>query len=144
MNPYNTRYTSFSRFRCPPNPPKKQPLESNHTHRANSSSLFQRNLPPRGFRPSYYLLGMGIIVSYGFYRAMQGIREKKYESSPSPRPMWPRSTKPFVHLLRIESLCFHPGCTSLSYQLNQFKLVFFFFFFWKIDYLTTACGAGFS
>ena len=37
----------------------------------------QRNLPARGFRPSYYLAAMGIIMTYGLYRAGQGIREQK-------------------------------------------------------------------
>ena len=37
----------------------------------------QRNLPFRGFRPSYYLYGMTIVVAYGWYKAGRGIRERK-------------------------------------------------------------------
>ena len=40
----------------------------------------QRNLPARGFRPSYYLFAVGIIMTYGMYKAGQGIRERKYVS----------------------------------------------------------------
>lgn len=45
----------------------------------------QRNLPARGFRPSYYLAAMGIIMTYGLYRAGQGIREQKYAPSHFPK-----------------------------------------------------------
>lgn len=38
----------------------------------------QRNLPARGFRPAYMLLGMGALMTYGFWRVGQGIREQKY------------------------------------------------------------------
>jgi NADH dehydrogenase (ubiquinone) 1 alpha subcomplex subunit 13 len=38
----------------------------------------QRNLPARGFRPAYLLLGMGALMTYGFWRVGQGIREQKY------------------------------------------------------------------
>lgn len=37
----------------------------------------QRNLPARGFRPSYYLAAMAVICGYGLYRVGQGIREQK-------------------------------------------------------------------
>ena len=50
----------------------------------------QRNIPARGFRPSYYLAAMGIIMTYGLYRAGQGIREQKcapvLPPLPSPQP----------------------------------------------------------
>ncbi|KAL1975067.1 hypothetical protein VTN31DRAFT_3459 [Thermomyces dupontii] len=36
---------------------------------------YKRNLPARGFRPIYYLLGMHMIMAYGFYRLYYGIRE---------------------------------------------------------------------
>lgn len=42
------------------------------------SNKQQRNLPARGFRPSYYLFAVGIIMTYGMYKAGQGIRERKY------------------------------------------------------------------
>lgn len=29
---------------------------------------YKRNLPARGFRPSYYLLAVGALCSYGFYK----------------------------------------------------------------------------
>jgi hypothetical protein len=38
---------------------------------------YRRNLPVRGFRPAYYLLGVAGIMTYGFYRVGQGIREQK-------------------------------------------------------------------
>lgn len=38
----------------------------------------QRNLPARGFRPSYYLVAMGLICTYGLYKTGKGIREQKY------------------------------------------------------------------
>ncbi|KMU72632.1 hypothetical protein CISG_09822 [Coccidioides immitis RMSCC 3703] len=38
---------------------------------------YKRNLPVRGFRPVYYLLGMHAIMGYGFYKLWLGQREKK-------------------------------------------------------------------
>jgi hypothetical protein len=38
---------------------------------------YRRNLPVRGFRPAYYLLGVAGIMTYGFWRVGQGIREHK-------------------------------------------------------------------
>ena len=45
-----------------------------------SSSLTcnKRNLPARGFRPTYYLLGVAVIMTYGFWKVGKGIREQKY------------------------------------------------------------------
>ncbi|OAQ98193.1 hypothetical protein LLEC1_08021 [Akanthomyces lecanii] len=40
--------------------------------------LSQRNLPARGFRPGTLLIGMGIVMSYGWYKLFHGIREAKY------------------------------------------------------------------
>lgn len=40
--------------------------------------LQQRNIPARGFRPFYYLLGANLIMAYGYYKLFYGIREKKY------------------------------------------------------------------
>lgn len=37
---------------------------------------YRRNLPARGFRPATYLLIMGAISGYGFYRYGQGSREQ--------------------------------------------------------------------
>ncbi|KAF2869087.1 GRIM-19 [Massariosphaeria phaeospora] len=36
---------------------------------------YRRNLPARGFRPFVYLVGMATVMTYGFWRAGQGIRE---------------------------------------------------------------------
>ncbi|MDI1485122.1 MAG: hypothetical protein OHK93_000257 [Ramalina farinacea] len=30
---------------------------------------YKRNLPARGFRPVYYLAAMGVIMTYGLYKA---------------------------------------------------------------------------
>ena len=38
---------------------------------------YRRNLPIRGFRPAYYLVAMGAVMTYGFWRVGQGIREQK-------------------------------------------------------------------
>ncbi|OBT73442.1 hypothetical protein VF21_07285 [Pseudogymnoascus sp. 05NY08] len=37
---------------------------------------YKRNLPARGLRPAYLLLGMGALMTYGFWRVGQGIREQ--------------------------------------------------------------------
>jgi NADH dehydrogenase (ubiquinone) 1 alpha subcomplex subunit 13 len=39
---------------------------------------YKRNLPARGFRPAVYLAGTAALMTYGFWRAGQGIREHKY------------------------------------------------------------------
>lgn len=39
---------------------------------------YKRNLPARGFRPAIYLLGMGLVMTYGFIKVGRGIREQKY------------------------------------------------------------------
>ncbi|KAL9106978.1 MAG: hypothetical protein Q9187_008491 [Circinaria calcarea] len=38
---------------------------------------YKRNLPARGFRPAYYLLAVGAIMTYGFIKVGKGIREQK-------------------------------------------------------------------
>ncbi len=38
---------------------------------------YRRNLPVRGFRPAYYLLGVAGVMVYGFYKFGQGTREQK-------------------------------------------------------------------
>jgi hypothetical protein len=42
---------------------------------------YKRNLPARGFRPSVYLLGVGLVMTYGFWKIGKGIREHKYVMS---------------------------------------------------------------
>ena len=39
---------------------------------------YKRNLPIRGFRPAWYLLGMGAVMTWGFYKFGQGQREMQY------------------------------------------------------------------
>lgn len=39
---------------------------------------YRRNLPVRGFRPAYLLVGLAGVMSWGFYRLGQGIREQKW------------------------------------------------------------------
>jgi len=39
---------------------------------------YKRNLPARGFRPSVYLVGIAGLMTYGFYKVGQGIREQKW------------------------------------------------------------------
>merc|ERR1712169_11278 len=36
---------------------------------------FKRNLPAKGFRPGVLLLGMGAVMTYGWYRLTVGMRE---------------------------------------------------------------------
>ncbi|KAI9779974.1 MAG: hypothetical protein M1816_003289 [Peltula sp. TS41687] len=54
---------------------------------------YKRNLPARGFRPSYYLYAVGIIMTYGFYKAGQGIREMNELAR---EKMWAR-----IHLIPL-------------------------------------------
>ncbi|UQC81545.1 GRIM-19 protein [Colletotrichum lupini] len=39
---------------------------------------YKRNLPARGFRPGTMLIGMGLVMGYGWYQLTKGIREAKY------------------------------------------------------------------
>ena len=39
---------------------------------------YKRNLPVRGFRPAAYIIGTAALMTYGFWRVGQGIREHKY------------------------------------------------------------------
>ena len=39
---------------------------------------YKRNLPVRGFRPAAYIVGTAALMTYGFWRVGQGIREHKY------------------------------------------------------------------
>ncbi|CAD6571768.1 MAG: hypothetical protein ASARMPREDX12_004683 [Alectoria sarmentosa] len=52
---------------------------------------YKRNLPARGFRPSYYLLAMGVICTYGLYKTGKGIRE---QNELAREKMWSR-----IHLI---------------------------------------------
>ncbi|KAL9069905.1 MAG: hypothetical protein Q9161_005219 [Pseudevernia consocians] len=52
---------------------------------------YKRNLPARGFRPSYYLYAMGIICAYGLYKTGKGIRE---QNELAREKMWSR-----IHLI---------------------------------------------
>ena len=35
----------------------------------------------KGFRPGTLLLGMGVVMGYGWYKLIHGVREAKYVSS---------------------------------------------------------------
>ncbi|KAE8154010.1 GRIM-19 [Aspergillus avenaceus] len=37
---------------------------------------YKRNVPARGFRPIYYLVGMHLAMAYGYYKLFYGIREQ--------------------------------------------------------------------
>jgi NADH dehydrogenase (ubiquinone) 1 alpha subcomplex subunit 13 len=39
---------------------------------------YKRNLPARGFKPVYYLIGMGAIMTWGINKYGKGIDEYKY------------------------------------------------------------------
>ncbi|PGG99938.1 NADH dehydrogenase [Blastomyces parvus] len=54
---------------------------------------YKRNLPVRGFRPVYYLVGMHLIMAYGFYKVFLGIREKNELGR---EKMWSR-----IHLIPL-------------------------------------------
>ena len=74
---HGTRSSAIRRLRARPVqgniPVKNRQLIHNLTKQ-------QRNLPARGFRPSYYLFAVATIMTYGMYKAGQGIRERKYVS----------------------------------------------------------------
>ncbi|KAF2629919.1 NADH dehydrogenase-like protein 1 alpha subcomplex subunit 13 [Macroventuria anomochaeta] len=52
---------------------------------------YKRNLPIRGFRPAVYLVGTGVLMTYGFWRVGQGIRE---HNELAREKMWAR-----IHLI---------------------------------------------
>ncbi|KHJ33855.1 putative nadh-ubiquinone oxidoreductase subunit grim-19 [Erysiphe necator] len=52
---------------------------------------YKRNLPARGFRPAVLLFGMASIMTYGFWRVGQGIRE---HNELAREKMWSR-----IHLI---------------------------------------------
>lgn len=49
----------------------------------------KRNIPIRGFRPSYYLAAMAAFMGWGLYKYAIGVRELKYDGQythpPTPR-----------------------------------------------------------
>jgi hypothetical protein len=55
----------------------KQP-EYSRTAQGDKTNSEQRNLPAKGFRPGILLLGMGAVMSYGWYKLIGGMREAKY------------------------------------------------------------------
>ncbi|KEZ44665.1 hypothetical protein SAPIO_CDS2738 [Scedosporium apiospermum] len=54
---------------------------------------YKRNLPFRGFRPRTYLLGIGVVMAYGWYKLVSGIRETNEYAR---EKMWAR-----IHLLPV-------------------------------------------
>jgi hypothetical protein len=54
---------------------------------------WKRNLPSRGFTPKVFLLIVGSIVGYGWYRAIQGIHERRELAR---EKMWAR-----IHLMPL-------------------------------------------
>ncbi|KAI9723605.1 MAG: hypothetical protein M1812_000905 [Candelaria pacifica] len=54
---------------------------------------YKRNIPARGFRPSSYLLAVGVIMTYGFYKVGKGIRE---QNELAREKMWSR-----IHLIPL-------------------------------------------
>ena len=61
--------------------------------------MLQRNIPARGFRPVYYLIGMGAIMTYGFYKYGVGVREHKYDISSVTAPT--RTTPLALHQHKV-------------------------------------------
>ncbi|KAK0377171.1 GRIM-19 protein [Colletotrichum limetticola] len=53
----------------------------------------QRNLPARGFRPGTMLIGMGLVMGYGWYQLTKGIREANELAR---EKMWAR-----IHLIPL-------------------------------------------
>ncbi|KAF4841500.1 NADH dehydrogenase [ubiquinone] 1 alpha subcomplex subunit 13 [Colletotrichum siamense] len=54
---------------------------------------YKRNLPSRGFRPGTMLLGMGLVMGYGWYHLIKGIREANELAR---EKMWAR-----IHLIPL-------------------------------------------
>ncbi|QIX00981.1 hypothetical protein AMS68_006498 [Peltaster fructicola] len=54
---------------------------------------YRRNLPTRGFRPAYYVAAVAGIMTYGFWRLGQGIRE---QNELAREKMWSR-----IHLIPL-------------------------------------------
>ncbi|KAL2751853.1 hypothetical protein ACRALDRAFT_2045099 [Sodiomyces alcalophilus JCM 7366] len=54
---------------------------------------YKRNIPARGFRPGFLLLGMGAVMGYGWYKLIKGIREANELAR---EKMWAR-----IHLIPL-------------------------------------------
>ncbi|KAI1432990.1 NADH-ubiquinone oxidoreductase subunit [Xylaria sp. CBS 124048] len=54
---------------------------------------YKRNLPANGFRPGAWLLAMGVVMTYGFYKLGQGVKEQKELAR---EKMWSR-----IHLIPL-------------------------------------------
>ncbi|KAI9735949.1 MAG: hypothetical protein M1834_001415 [Cirrosporium novae-zelandiae] len=54
---------------------------------------YKRNLPVRGFRPAWYLLAMGGVMTYGFWKVIRGVRE---QNELAREKMWSR-----IHLIPL-------------------------------------------
>lgn len=74
----------------------------------------QRNLPARGpFRPRPLLAGGALLMIFGWYKLIVGIREQKYvarQPSPAPTTLWrliPPRPRPLI-LILILILTVHP------------------------------------
>lgn len=56
-------------------------LRAQHTSTQTTYHSLQRNIPARGFKPAYYMIGMHVIMAYGFYKYFHGAREQRYVST---------------------------------------------------------------
>ncbi|GAD97170.1 conserved hypothetical protein [Paecilomyces variotii No. 5] len=54
---------------------------------------YKRNLPARGFKPVYYLVGVHMLMAYGYYKLFYGIRE---QNELAREKMWSR-----IHLIPV-------------------------------------------
>ncbi|KAF2971993.1 hypothetical protein GQX73_g1618 [Xylaria multiplex] len=54
---------------------------------------YKRNLPASGFRPGTWLVAMGVVMTYGFYKLGQGIKE---QNELAREKMWSR-----IHLIPL-------------------------------------------
>ncbi|KAI5919435.1 GRIM-19 [Camillea tinctor] len=54
---------------------------------------YKRNLPANGFRPAALVIGMGAIMTYGFYKLAQGTKERNELAR---EKMWSR-----IHLIPL-------------------------------------------
>ncbi|KAI1826367.1 NADH-ubiquinone oxidoreductase subunit [Xylaria intraflava] len=54
---------------------------------------YKRNLPASGFRPGTWLLAMGVVMTFGFYKLGQGIKEQQELAR---EKMWAR-----IHLIPL-------------------------------------------
>lgn len=70
---YGTLQRPLSLRTTPPTMPQDMPPVGGY-----NPVQYKRNLPIRGFRPAVYLIGSGVLMTYGFWRVGQGIREHKY------------------------------------------------------------------